>query len=81
MGINYPRYTSTGKWGDDNTFGPIMEARINGIANGIYKRAWTFERVGGLKDNFVYNMKETLTNTSRRDLELYMGASYGENPR
>lgn len=80
LGINYPRYTSTGKWGDDNTFGPIMEARINGIANGIYHRAWTFERVGGLKDNFVYNMKETLTNTSRRDLELYMGASYGENP-
>lgn len=80
LGINYPRYTSTGKWGDDNTFGPIMEARINGIANGIYKRAWTFERVEGLKDNFVYNMKETLTNTSRRDLELYMGASYGENP-
>ena len=80
LGINHPRYTSTGKWGDDNTFGPIMEARINGIANGIYHRAWTFERVGGLKDNFVYNMKETLTNTSRRDLELYMGASYGENP-
>lgn len=81
LGINYPRYTSTGKWGDDNTFGPIMEARINGTANGIYKRAWTFERVGGLKDNFVYNMKETLTNTSRRrNLELYMGASYGENP-
>lgn len=80
LGINYPRYTSTGKWGDDNTFGPIMEARINGVANGIYHRAWTFERVGGLKDNFVYNMKETLTNTSRRDLELYMGASYGENP-
>lgn len=80
LGINYPRYTSTGKWGDDNTFGPIMEARINGIANGIYHRAWTFERVGGMKDNFVYNMKETLTNTSRRDLELYMGASYGENP-
>ena len=80
LGINYPRYTSTGKWGDDNTFGPIMETRINGIANGIYKRAWTFERVEGLKDNFVYNMKETLTNTSRRDLELYMGASYGENP-
>ena len=80
LGINYPRYTSTGKWGGDNTFGPIMEARINGIANGIYHRAWTFERVGGLKDNFVYNMKETLTNTSRRDLELYMGASYGENP-
>ena len=25
-------------------------------------------------------MKETLTNTSKSDLELYMGASYGENP-
>lgn len=81
LGINYPRYTSTGKWGDDNTFGPIMEARINGIANGIYHRAWTFERVEGLEDNFVYNMKETLTNTSKlKKLELYMGASYGENP-
>lgn len=80
LGINYPGYTSAGKWGDSNTFGPIMEAQINGTDYGRYGRAWTFERVGGLEDNFVYNMKETLTNTSRRDLELYMGASYGENP-
>lgn len=81
LGINYPGYTSTGKWGDSNTFGPIMEAQINGTANGSYDRAWTFERVGGLEDNFVYNMKETLTNTKQSDLELYMGASYGENPK
>lgn len=80
LGINYPGYTSAGKWGDTNTFGPIMEAQINGTNYGIYGRAWTFERVEGLKDNFVYNMKETLTNTSKSDLELYMGASYGENP-
>lgn len=80
LGINYPGYTSTGKWGDSNTFGPIMEAQIKGTANGNYGRAWTFERVGGLEDNFVYNMKETLTNTKQSDLELYMGASYGENP-
>lgn len=80
LGINYPGYTSAGKWGDSNTFGPIMEAQINGTDNGSYDRAWTFERVGGLEDNFVYNMKETLTNTSKSDLELYMGASYGENP-
>lgn len=80
LGINYPGYTSAGKWGDSNTFGPIMEAQINGTANGSYDRAWTFERVGGLEDNFVYNMKETLTNTKQSDLELYMGASYGENP-
>lgn len=80
LGINYPRYTSTGKWGDTNTFGPIMEAQINGTGYGNYNRAWTFERVGGLEDNFVYNMKETLTKTLQRDLELYMGASYGENP-
>lgn len=80
LGINYPGYTSAGKWGDSNTFGPIMEAQINGTDNGRYDRAWTFERVGGLEDNFVYNMKETLTNTSKSDLELYMGASYGENP-
>lgn len=81
LGINYPGYTSAGKWGDSNTFGPIMEAQINGTDNGIYDRAWTFERVEGLEDNFVYNMKETLTNTSKRkELELYMGASYGENP-
>lgn len=80
LGINYPGYTSAGKWGDSNTFGPIMEARISGIDYGRYNRAWTFERVGGLEDNFVYNMKETLTNTSKSDLELYMGASYGENP-
>ena len=81
LGINYPRYTSVGKWGDSYTFGPIMEAQINGTYNGLrYDRAWTFERVEGLKDNFVYNMKETLTNTSKSDLELYMGASYGENP-
>lgn len=77
LGINYPGYTSAGKWGDSNTFGPIMEAQINGTD---YGRAWTFERVEGLEDNFVYNMKETLTNTSKSDLELYMGASYGENP-
>lgn len=81
LGINYPRYTSAGKWGDSNTFGPIMEAQINGTYNGLrYDRAWTFERVEGLKDNFVYNMKETLTRTLKSDLELYMGASYGENP-
>lgn len=81
LGINYPGYTSAGEWGDSNTFGPIMEAQINGTANGNkYGRAWTFERVGGLEDNFVYNMKETLTNTKQSDLELYMGASYGENP-
>ena len=80
LGINYPGYTSAGKWGDSNTFGPIMEAQISGTDYGSYDRAWTFERVGGLEDNFVYNMKETLTNTSKSDLELYMGASYGENP-
>lgn len=80
LGINYPGYTSAGTWGDSNTFGPIMEAQISGTDYGSYDRAWTFERVGGLEDNFVYNMKETLTNTSQSDLELYMGASYGENP-
>ena len=80
LGINYPGYTSTGTWRDHtNTFGPIMEAQSSGTANGSYDRAWTFERVGGLKDN-VYNMKETLTNTKQGNLELYMGASYGENP-
>lgn len=86
LGINYPDYTSLGKWGDSNTFGPIMEAQISGTlkynwyTKYSYGRAWTFERVEGLKDNFVYNMKETLTNTNQSDLELYMGASYGENP-
>lgn len=95
LGINYPGYTSQGKWGDSNTFAPIMEAQISGTVEYkytkyteySYDRAWTFERVGGLEDNFVYNMKETLTkkketltNTSKSDLELYMGASYGENP-
>ena len=81
LGINYPGYTSAGKWGDSNIFGPIMEAQINGTYNGLrYDRVWTFERVEGLKDNFVYNMKETLTRTLKSDLELYMGASYGENP-
>ena len=81
LGINYPGYTSAGTWGDSNTFGPIMETQINGTYNGLrYDRVWTFERVEGLKDNFVYNMKETLTRTLKSDLELYMGASYGENP-
>ncbi len=81
LGINYPGYTSAGKWGDSNTFGLIMETQINGTYNGLrYDRVWTFERVEGLKDNFVYNMKETLTRTLKSDLELYMGASYGENP-
>lgn len=96
LGINYPDYTSLGNWGDSNTFGPIMEAQISGtleydkydiFTKYSYGRAWTFERVEGLKDNFVYNMKETLTkkkktlfNTSQSDLELYMGASYGVNP-
>lgn len=80
LGINYPGYTSAGTWGDSNTFGLIMEAQISGTDYGRYDRAWTFERVGGLEDNFVYNMKETLTNTSKSNLELYMGASYGENP-
>lgn len=87
LGINYPGYTSLGNWGDSNTFGPIMDAQISGTleynryTKYSYGRAWTFERVGGLEDNFVYNMKETLTNESQSsDLELYMGASYGENP-
>lgn len=82
LGINYPGYTSTGTWGDHtNTFAPIMEAQSSGTANGSYGRAWTFELVRGLEDNFVYNMKETLTNTKQSDdLELYMGASYGVNP-
>lgn len=81
LGINYPGYTSAGKWGDSNIFGPIMETQINGTYNGLRcDRVWTFERVEGLKDNFVYNMKETLTRTLKSDLELYMGASYGENP-
>lgn len=86
LGINYPDYTSLGKWGDSNTFGPIMDAQISGTleynryTKYSYGRAWTFELVGGLKGNFVYNMKETLTNESQSDLELYMGASYGENP-
>ena len=81
LGINYPGYTSAGTWGDnDKTFGPIMEAQASGTEPNEYSRAWTFERVGGLKDNFVYNMKETLTRTWESDLELYMGASYGENP-
>lgn len=80
LGINYPGYTSAGTWGDSNTFGPIMEAQISGTDHGSYDRVWTFERVEGLEGNFVYNMKETLTNTSQSNLELYMGASYGENP-
>lgn len=80
LGINYPGYTSAGKWGDSNTFGPIMEAQISGTDHGSYDRVWTFERVEGLEDNFVYNMKETLTRTLKSNLELYMGASYGENP-
>ena len=86
LGINYPDYTSLGKWGDSNTFGPIMEAQISGtLEYGIstkysYGRAWTFERVEGISDSYVYNMKETLTRTFKWDLELYMGASYGVNP-
>lgn len=79
LGINYPGYTSTGKWGDSNTFGPIMEAQIKGTANGNYGRAWTFERVEGISYSYVYNMKETIT-SGNSDLELYMGASYGVNP-
>lgn len=86
LGINYPGYTSLGNWGDSNTFGPIMEAQISGTleynwyTKYSYGRAWTFERVEGISGSYVYNMKETLTNESQSDLELYMGASYGENP-
>lgn len=88
LGINYPGYTSLGKWGDSNTFGPIMEAQISGtleydiLTKYSYGRAWTFERVKGISDSYVYNMKETLTRKRilKSDLELYMGASYGVNP-
>ena len=93
LGINYPDYTSLGKWGDSNTFGPIMEAQISGTleynwyTKYNYGRAWTFERVEEISDSYVYNMKETLTkekealiNPKKSKLELYMGASYGENP-
>lgn len=80
LGINYPGYTSAGEWGDSNTFGPIMEAQSSGTKPVTYSRKWTFERVEGISDSYVYNMKETITASRNSDLELYMGASYGENP-
>ena len=81
LGINYPGYTSTGEWGDHtNTFAPIMEAQSSGTEPVTYSRKWTFERVEGISDSYVYNMKETITASGNSDLELYMGASYGENP-
>lgn len=81
LGINYPGYTSTGTWGDHtNTFAPIMEAQSSGTEPVTYSRKWTFERVEGISDSYVYNMKETITASGSSDLELYMGASYGENP-
>lgn len=61
LGINYPGYTSAGEWGDSNTFGPIMEAQSSGTEPVTYSRKWTFERVEGISDSYVYNMKETLT--------------------
>lgn len=80
LGINYPGYTSAGEWGDSNTFGPIMEAQSSGTEPVTYSRKWTFELVEGISDSYVYNMKETITASGNSDLELYMGASYGENP-
>lgn len=80
LGINYPGYTSAGTWGDSNTFGPIMEAQSSGTEPVTYSRKWTFERVKGISDSYVYNMKETLIRIFNSDLELYMGASYGVNP-
>ena len=81
LGINYPDYTSTGIWGDHtNTFGPIMEAQSSGTEPVTYSRKWTFERVEGISDSYVYNMKETITASGNSGLELYMGASYGVNP-
>lgn len=81
LGINYPGYTSTGTWGDPtNTFAPIMEAQSSGTEPVTYSRKWTFERVEGISDSYVYNMKETITASGKNDLELYMGASYGVNP-
>ena len=82
VGINYPGLTSAGEWGDSNTFGPIMEAQSSGTEPVTYSRKWTFERVKGISDSYVYNMKETLTRgfIFKSDLELYMGASYGVNP-
>lgn len=81
LGINYPGYTSAGNWGDPiNTFGPIMEAQSRGTEPVTYSRKWTFERVKGISDSYVYNMKETLIRIFDSNLELYMGASYGVNP-
>lgn len=80
LGINYPGYTSAGTWGDSNTFGPIMEAQSRGTEPVAYSRKWTFERVKGISDSYVYNMKETLIRIFDSNLELYMGASYGVNP-
>lgn len=80
LGINYPGYTSAGEWRDSNTFGPIKEAQSSGTEPVTYSRKWTFERVEGISDSYVYNMKETITASGNSDLELYMGASYGENP-
>lgn len=81
LGINYPDYTSTGTWRDPiNTFGPIMEAQSSGTEPVTYSRKWTFERVEGISGSYVYNMKETITASGNSALELYMGASYGENP-
>lgn len=80
LGINYPGYTSEGNWGDSNTFGPIMDAQSSVTEPVTYSRKWTFERVEGISDSYVYNMKETLIRIFNSDLELYMGASYGVNP-
>lgn len=55
-----------------------MEAQSSGTEPVTYSRKWTFERVEGISDSYVYNMKETITASG--NLELYMGASYGENP-
>ena len=57
-----------------------MEAQSSGTEPVTYSRKWTFERVEGISDSYVYNMKETITASGKSNLELYMGASYGENP-
>ena len=88
LGINYPEWTNAGKWHDNNSYGPILEAQNSGTATkGKYSIKWEFEPVSTDGTHYVYNMKETITDTitsgstkTTIDTVFYMGAGYGVSP-
>lgn len=84
FGMNYPDYSSGGKWGDGNTYGPIFEANYNQESGTPqYYRSWTFTRVEDASntETYTYYLTETITRTDvSKNITVYIGAVNGIDP-